>query len=165
MNWLKTLLFALCVPGVTLGLVPYLIVTREASAQSSGALRWLGWALGALGVATIGWCFARFAVARGTPAPIDPPKELVVVGLYRWVRNPIYLGAFGILLGEILVTGSRALVGYATAYALACHLFVIWYEEPSLARRFGAAYDHYRATVPRWIPRRPSGDQLPSPAT
>jgi protein-S-isoprenylcysteine O-methyltransferase Ste14 len=155
MIWLKTLLFTLCVPGVTLGLVPYLIVTRDAPAHPLGAVRWLGWALLALGVATMSWCFARFAVARGTPAPVDPPKELVVVGLYRYVRNPIYLGAFGILLGEILLTGSRALAVYAAAWALACHLFVVWYEEPALARRFGAAYDRYRATVPRWIPRRP----------
>lgn len=155
MVWLRTLLFIVCVPGVTLGLVPYLIVARDADATSHGALRWLGWLLLSAGASVMCWCFARFAFARGTPAPIDPPKDLVVVGLYRWVRNPMYVGAFAILLGELLLTGSRSLAGYAIAFAVACHLFVLGYEEPALSRRFGASYERYRASVPRWIPRRP----------
>ena len=155
MIWLKTLAFALFVPGVTLGLLPSLI-TRNASNPPPGIVRALGFLLVAFGVATMVWCFARFALARGTPSPIDPPKDLVVVGLYRWVRNPIYLGAFAILLGRILRTGSRPLAVYAALFALACHVFVVWYEEPALARQFGAAYDRYRGSVPRWLPRRPA---------
>lgn len=155
MNWLKTLLFALCVPGTVLGLVPYLIVRRDAPAHPPDLVRWSGWILGALGVAAMAWSFARFALARGTPAPVDPPEDLVVVGLYRWVRNPMYVGALGILIGTILATGSRSLAGYAVVFALACHAFVVWYEEPALARRFGGSYERYRAAVPRWLPRRP----------
>lgn len=162
MVWLKNALFTLCVPAVTLGLVPYLIVTRDRWADPPGALRWAGGVLIALGMATMGWCFARFALARGTPSPVDPPKELVVVGLYRWVRNPIYLGAFGILLGEVLLTGSRVLAGYAALFTAACHLFVVWYEEPALARQFGAAYERYGAAVQRWMPRRPGPGGPPS---
>ena len=165
MVWLKTLLFALCVPGVMLGIVPYLLVSQDVWVDLPGMVRASGGVLVALGLATMGWCVARFAAARGTPAPVDPPKELVVLGVYRWVRNPMYLGAFTILLGEILLTGSRLLAGYAVLFALACHLFVVWYEEPALRRQFGAAYDRYRATVPRWLPRRPRTGEVRVQAT
>jgi protein-S-isoprenylcysteine O-methyltransferase Ste14 len=86
------------------------------------------------------WEFARRG--RGTLAPVDPPRTLVVQDLYRYVRNPMYLSVTMIVLGEALLTGSRVLLEYG-------------YEEPTLRRRFGPAYDRYRATVGRWVPRRP----------
>jgi protein-S-isoprenylcysteine O-methyltransferase Ste14 len=99
------------------------------------------------------WEFARRG--RGTLAPVDPPRTLVVQGLYRYVRNPMYLSVTMIVLGEALLTGSRALLAYWAVWFLAANLFVIGYEEPTLRRRFGPAYDRYRATVGRWVPRRP----------
>jgi protein-S-isoprenylcysteine O-methyltransferase Ste14 len=99
------------------------------------------------------WEFARRG--RGTLAPVDPPKTLVVQGLYRYVRNPMYVSVTTIVLGEALLTGSRALLAYWAVWFLAVNLFVIGYEEPTLHRRFGPAYERYRATVGRWVPRRP----------
>jgi protein-S-isoprenylcysteine O-methyltransferase Ste14 len=164
MSWLKTLLFAFCVPGVTLGFVPRLIVRHDAPAPPPEAVRALAWVPLVLGVVAVGWCFSRFAMARGTPSPMDPPKVLVVEGLYRYVRNPIYLGALAILLGQVLRSGSRDLAGYTILFALACHAFVVGYEEPALTRQFGVAYERYRATVPRWIPARPRTDGEVRPA-
>jgi protein-S-isoprenylcysteine O-methyltransferase Ste14 len=102
-------------------------------------------------LATCVWEFAR--TGRGTLAPVDPPRTLVVRGVYRYVRNPMYLGVATIVLGEALVAGSGALFGYCAAFVVAANLFVIGYEEPTLRRRFGAAYDQYIRQVGRWLPR------------
>ena len=90
---------------------------------------------------------------RGTPAPIDPPKELVARGLYRYVRNPMYVGVMSILVGEALIFASRTLVWYAVTVFIGFNLFVLLYEEPTLRHKFGAAYERYCAAVPRWLPR------------
>lgn len=98
--------------------------------------------------------FARFALqGLGTPAPIAPTKTLVVTGLYRYVRNPIYVAVVAIILGQALLFGAWGLVLLGAVFWLACHLFVVVYEEPTLQRSFGAEYEAYRANVPRWIPR------------
>ena len=106
-----------------------------------------------LGVSVYSRCVWDFAsVGRGTPAPIDPPKVLVVCGLYRYVRNPIYLGVLFVLLGEAVFFESSALLRYMIGVFLIFHLFVIFYEEPSLRRKFGESYERYCRSVRRWIP-------------
>ena len=92
-------------------------------------------------------------VGKGTPAPFDPPRKLVVAGPYRWVRNPMYIGAGLVLLGAAMFYGSIWLVLYTMAFWSAAHLFVLFYEEPVLRRKFGADYDAYIATRRRWMPR------------
>ncbi len=100
-------------------------------------------------------CLLAFAwTGRGTPAPFDPPRRLVVEGLYRHVRNPMYWGAFLILAGQWMLFGRRWDGGvYVLCFAALAHLFVRFHEEPSLRRRFGAEYDNYCRMVPRWLPR------------
>ena len=101
-------------------------------------------------------CVSSFAVeGRGTPAPVDPPRELVTAGPYRWVRNPMYLGGFAMLLGFALMHRSLAMALLAVGFLGFFHLFVVWYEEPHLGRKFGDAYLDYRRDARRWIPRRP----------
>jgi hypothetical protein len=96
----------------------------------------------------------EFAVSGlGTPAPIAPTKFLVTTALDRYVRNPMYIGVFGVLLGEAATFHSMRLLGYAAFLCIAVQLFVVYYEEPTLRRRFGDSYELYRRSVPRWIPR------------
>jgi len=98
--------------------------------------------------------FARFALqGLGTPAPIAPTQKLVVSGLYRHVRNPMYVSVLAVVLGQALLFGDWRLLVYGALFWLACHLFVLAYEEPTLQRTFGAEYEAFRANVPRWIPR------------
>lgn len=107
-----------------------------------------------LGTALLGACIWEFArTGRGTLAPVDPPRALVVRGLYRYVRNPMYLSVTVIVLGEVLLTRSRPLLVYWALWFIAVNLFVIGYEEPTLRRRFGAAYERYTQDVGRWLPR------------
>ena len=101
------------------------------------------------------WCAWDFATAgQGTPAPIDAPKHLVVRGLYRFVRNPMYVGVLLMLTGESRAFRSLRILIYAAIVFVFFNLFVIFYEEPALTRKFGAEYDEYMRRVPRWIPRR-----------
>ena len=100
------------------------------------------------------WCFWDFLVkGKGTPAPIDPPKELVVSGLYNYVRNPMYVGVELMLIGHFLWFGFWNLLVYAAFFFAAFYIFVLLYEEPTLKKKFGAAYEEYLKRVPRWIPR------------
>jgi len=127
-----------------------------------GVIRPVEWGvpeiLGA-GVAVAGgllalWCVLTFAVVgRGTPAPFDPPRRLVVRGPYRLVRNPMYIGAFLLLVGAAVLYRSARLGAYAAGFLAVTHLFVVGYEEPTLTRLFGKEYDSYRAAVRRWLPR------------
>jgi protein-S-isoprenylcysteine O-methyltransferase Ste14 len=120
------------------------------------ATGWPAVALIAVGVALYLWCvWVYAAVGRGTPGPWDAPRRFVAVGPYRWVRNPIYIAAFLVVLGEAWLFLSPPLLAYAGAMAVVCHLFVTGYEEPTLRRRFGNHYTDYLATVPRWVPRPP----------
>ena len=124
-----------------------------------GAIRYLGAFLAILGLVSLLDSFARFAlVGRGTPAPIAPTETLVVSGQHRYVRNPMYLAVLSIVVGQALVFGSVWLLGYSALLLAAFHAFVVGYEEPTLARRYGASYERYRSTVGRWLPGRPSAD-------
>ncbi len=154
MLWLRALFFVLLLPGSLGYALP--IWLGSASGSPPGALRWLGLVPLAAGTAALLWCVRDFAVrGRGTLAPVDPPRELVSVGLYRWVRNPMYVGVLTTLLGHALWFGSPSLLLYAALVASGFHLFVVLYEEPVLGRRFGEPYRRYCGAVPRWIPRRP----------
>jgi protein-S-isoprenylcysteine O-methyltransferase Ste14 len=150
---LKTLVFTILVPGTVVVLVPRWLMRGESALQGG----WTGAAGGLLlicGGAVYLRCAWDFAVrGRGTPAPVDPPRTLVVSGVYRYVRNPIYLGVLSVLVGEAMLFRSSVLLGYAGAFFLACHLFVTMVEEPTLRRKFGAAHERYCASVPRWLPR------------
>jgi protein-S-isoprenylcysteine O-methyltransferase Ste14 len=153
---LGSALFLLAVPGGLAGLVPWWWTRWE---LRSPLLRLeLTRALGAIlilaGVLALVGSFARFALqGLGTPAPIAPTRHLVVTGLYRFVRNPMYLAVTGILLGQALLLGDWRLIVYGAVFWLVCHLFVVLYEERVLRQTFGAEYEAFRANVPRWIPR------------
>jgi protein-S-isoprenylcysteine O-methyltransferase Ste14 len=113
----------------------------------------LGLSFFVVGVALLGACIWEFARSgRGTLSPVDPPRELVVLGLYRYVRNPMYLSVTMIVFGEALLAGSWALLLYWAVWFLAANLFVIGYEEPTLRKRFGQSYDLYTQRVKRWLP-------------
>ncbi len=150
----KTLIFILVLPATITVYLPYwLLAARPATAQLY-AFRYVGLLPILLGVGMNLWCAWDFAVTgRGTPAPIDPPKELVVRGLYRYVRNPMYVGVLSVLLGEALFFATRTLLWYAAIVFVGFNLFVLLYEEPTLRGKFGAAYERYCAAVPRWLPQ------------
>ena len=105
------------------------------------------------GIGLLSICVWQFAYSgRGTLAPVDPPTQLVVRGPYRYVRNPMYLAVTTIVLGEVLLTCSVALLTYWAIWFAVVNLLVIGYEEPTLRRQFGASYERYTQTVGRWIP-------------
>ena len=119
-------------------------------------LRPLGYVVAVFGGIVAATCIWFFVTrGRGTPAPFDPPREFVATGPYRYVRNPMYLGAIGVILGAGLILCSPSLVLLSLAFLLITHLFVILYEERTLERRFGSSYLDYRRSVNRWLPRRP----------
>ena len=157
MLWLRTALFTLLVPGTVLGVVPFaLIATNWGPRFDLGAARLIGLLLLLPGVAIIVWCFIDFVHrGRGTPAPYDPPRRLVVTGLYKYTRNPQYLGVILIALSEAVLFGRTVLFGYAVFLTVGYHLFVRFYEEPTLRRMFGEDYVRYCALVSRWLPRPP----------
>ena len=147
---LRNILFTLVVPGAGAVLVPWWILAGSGAA----ATQWAAVVLIALGVALYLACVWVFAVVgRGTPGPWDAPRRFVAVGPYRWVRNPIYVGALLIVLGEAWLFGSLPLLRYAAEMALFFQLFVIGYEEPRLRRTFGETYAEYAQHVSRWLPR------------
>jgi len=154
---IKTAIFTVLVPCVVGGYIPYRLAAGALErSRDLGALRYLGLVPLALGAAIYLWCAWDFAVTgRGTPAPIDPPKELVARGLYRWVRNPMYVGVLSAVLGQALLFGAPIVVESAAGVFVCFQLVVVLYEEPTLAATFGEAYERYRRTVPRWLPRRP----------
>ena len=153
---LKTFIFLIVFPGIALFYVPYKIVTYSSIATFHlSILCYAAFIPWFLGVSISLWCVWAFVFkGRGTPAPIDPPKELVVGGLYKIVRNPMYLGILLILLGHIFWFQSMLLVIYAVCLFIAFHLFIVFYEEPTLRRKFGDSYDRFSQRVPRWIPYR-----------
>jgi protein-S-isoprenylcysteine O-methyltransferase Ste14 len=119
-----------------------------------GAIQIVGALLFIVGMGLALACVVTLAlVGRGTPAPFDAPRKLVIVGPYRWVRNPMYIGAGLALLGAAIFYGSIGLALYTVIFWSMAHLFVLIYEEPVLRRQFGADYDAYAATRRRWIPR------------
>jgi protein-S-isoprenylcysteine O-methyltransferase Ste14 len=153
---LGTALFLIVAPGTAAILGPWLITRWRVAPPFLGTQATLGLGAGflAVGLSMLLECFARFAIEGiGTPAPVFPTERLVVRGLYRYVRNPMYLAVVSIVLGEALMLASPALVVYAAGLALGFHLFVVLYEEPTLRRTHGAAYAAFCARVPRWLPR------------
>jgi protein-S-isoprenylcysteine O-methyltransferase Ste14 len=152
---LKNLLFTFVVPGTVAVYVP-LLLARDATA-APGPTRGLAVLLFALGGSIYAWCVWDFATfGRGTPHPIDAPKRLLVRGLYRWVRNPMYLGVLTTILAWAVLFRSARVALYAGAIATGFHLFVVLYEERRLAQLFGDEYAAYRARVGRWLPRPPA---------
>jgi protein-S-isoprenylcysteine O-methyltransferase Ste14 len=132
--------------------VPWLIAIGAGSRLGSG-LQLIGAVALAIGLAGYGWCAADFVrFGRGTPAPLAPPRVLVVRGLYRYTRNPMYLSVLMAVLGQAILLASPWILAYAAALAVMFHLAVIGYEEPSLSRTFGAAYAAYRRQASRWLP-------------
>jgi protein-S-isoprenylcysteine O-methyltransferase Ste14 len=158
---LGSAVFFVLAPGVVAGLVPWWLTGWRARALSSWwlPLRVAGAVLLVAGVAVLVHAFARFVVeGLGTPAPVAPTRELVVGGLYRYVRNPMYLAVLAAIVGQALVLGRLVLLPYAAVVGAAFAAFVHWYEEPALTRQFGARYQAYRRAVPGWWPRRrPAG--------
>jgi len=157
---LRSLLWAAALPGIVAGYVPWRYLgLRQVRIAWRDPLQLLGILLAALGVGLLAMCIWEFARSgRGTLAPVDPPRHLVVQGLYRFVRNPMYVSVTTILVGELLITRTAALTLYCAGWLLAVNLFVIGYEEPALRRQFGESYERYTKTVGRWIPRLSRGD-------
>ena len=154
MTALKSLLFFIFVPGTVMGYVPFMIAAGDAEFIDLGVLRYLAVPLWLVSGLAVLWCFWDFTFkGRGTPAPIDPPKELVAVGLYRFVRNPMYVSVVIALIGWILWSPSFSMILTPILFFVAAHLFVTLYEEPTLKKKFGAAYEAYCQRIPRWIPR------------
>lgn len=155
MVWLKTSIFTIIVPGAIAALIPYLLLSRNTpSFADIGPFQLFGLIPMAIGAAIYLRCAWDFAsTGKGTPAPIDPPKRLVARGLYRFVRNPMYVGVLLALLGEAWLFRSWTLLAYAAIVFTWEHLFVVFYEEPTLRRQFGESYSDYLARTPRWIPR------------
>ena len=117
----------------------------------------IGIAFFALGAVTVVSCVAAFVLfGKGTPAPFDPPRQFVASGPYRFVRNPMYVGAVLVLSGFGLYTRSPSVLGLGALALLSSHLFVVFVEEPGLSARFGESYRAYRLNVNRWIPRAPA---------
>ncbi|HVE80321.1 MAG TPA: isoprenylcysteine carboxylmethyltransferase family protein [Gemmatimonadaceae bacterium] len=153
--FLKNFLFTVLVPGTVAGFLPYSILSRGGHLPPVVVPQLLlATPLFAAGVAIYLWCLWDFAVTgRGTPAPIDPPKHLVVRGLYRYVRNPMYVGVWLVVAAWTVAFRSAAMLRYAVAIAVMFHLVVLLVEEPLLRRRFGPAYEDYCRAVRRWLPR------------
>jgi protein-S-isoprenylcysteine O-methyltransferase Ste14 len=148
-----SLLFLAVAPGVTAGLIPWLLTGWD-STDPPLALAILGALLIAAGAAVLLSAFARFVIEGiGTPAPVVPTQELVVGGLYRHVRNPMYLAVAATIVGQAALLGRPALLLYAALFMAVVAAFVYGYEQPTLAGQFGAEYEEYRRNVPAWWPR------------
>jgi protein-S-isoprenylcysteine O-methyltransferase Ste14 len=151
---LGSIVFLVVAPGVVAGLVPWLLTGWDVR-DAPVALRVVGAIVLVAGLAVLLHAFARFVVEGvGTPAPIAPTRRLVVGGLYRYVRNVMYLAVAATIVGQALLLGQFGLLAYAAAFLLVTAAFVHWYEEPRLTRQFGAEYEAYRRNVPGWWPRR-----------
>ena len=149
---LKNLLFTFVVPG-TVGVYLPLILSRGRM-PTSGLMLALATVLFAIGSSIYAWCVFDFgSFGRGTPAPIDPPKKLVTRGLYRYSRNPMYVGVLTVVFGWAILYRSRGVAVYALVIALCFYSFVVFFEEPILRKRFGAEYERYCGEVPRWLGR------------
>lgn len=152
----RAVTYAALFVGFVLVFVPAQVLRWSGIARpaATGAPQVAGLIIGALGASLALWCVVTFAfVGKGTPAPFDPPRRLVVRGPYHVVRNPMYLGAGLVLAAAALFYESLALLGFTALFLLVAHLFVVWYEEPTLRRAFGAEYEAYCGRVHRWWPR------------
>ncbi|MGA8104776.1 MAG: isoprenylcysteine carboxylmethyltransferase family protein [Candidatus Acidiferrales bacterium] len=153
---LGTAFFLVLAPGTVAGLVPWWITRWHVQSATIARLpvRVGGALLAAVGLVVLLDSFARFALkGLGTPAPVFPTQHLVVSGLYRYVRNPMYVAVLLVIVGQALTFGSIRLLEYAAVAWLTAHVFVVTYEEPTLRASFGEEYKGFCAAVPRWIPR------------
>src|SRR5262245_22018378 len=153
---LRSIFFTLIQPGTVTILIPYWLLSWRPKPFLSNysSLRVLGLPLIAIGSMGLLWCiWDFFSSGRGTISPIDPPKHLVVRGLYRYVRNPMYVAVVTILLGEAIFFMSWPIFIEAGIFFFLANLFILLYEEPTLRRQFGESYDQYKQTAGRWIPR------------
>ncbi len=155
MIFIKTLAHTLLIPGSVLVFVPYLLVReRDPTLLELDAWQLAGAVWIIVGIVIGSWCTFDFMIrGRGTPNPLDPPKLLVQLGFYRYVRNPGYVSVAFILLGETLFFRSVSVAIYAAVLLVGIHLLVVLYEEPILRQRYHESYDEYCRRVPRWIPR------------
>ena len=154
---LRTVVWFLLFPLSFIGLIPWWLHRQfDGSAiWHNGLWQWVGLWLIANGLGLTAWCINLFNVnGRGTPLPLDPPKQFVAAGPYRYVRNPMMLGMLLILGGEVALYQSRAVWMYTLVLMAAACGFVRFWEEPDLERRFGESYREYKRRVPRWIPPR-----------
>jgi protein-S-isoprenylcysteine O-methyltransferase Ste14 len=146
-------LFLIAAPGVVAGLIPWSI-TGWRMEPASPAVRGLGALLILSGLVFLLHAFARFVTEGiGTPAPVAPTERLVVGGVYRHVRNPMYLAVGSVIVGQALLFGAPVLLAYAAVFGATVFAFVHLYEEPALSDQFGASYEAYRRAVPGWLPR------------
>ena len=149
-------LFLLIAPGTVAGYLPWLIARWRFGGDFGPAtpIRLAGALLVCAGAAILVECFVRFAwQGLGTPAPIAPTRRLIVTGLYRHVRNPMYVAVVALIAGQALLLGSAPLLAYGAAVWAGFHLFVLLYEEPTLRRQFPNDYEAFASAVPRWLPR------------
>jgi protein-S-isoprenylcysteine O-methyltransferase Ste14 len=154
--FLKNLLFTILVPGTVAVYIPLWMARSRHLHPQVGLPQVAALVPFLLGAAIYFWCLWDFARhGRGTPAPIDAPKRLVVRGLYRFVRNPMYVGVLLVIAGWAAFFESRAILFYGLGVFLMFHLTVLVVEEPILARSFGESYEAYRRAVGRWVPRWP----------
>ncbi len=152
---LGSAVFFLAAPCVVAGLLPWLILDRYRLAFSTALLPLImGWVLIVAAVAALLHSFGRFALeGLGTPAPVAPTEKLVLGGIYRYVRNPMYVAVLAIIAGQAMLFASWEVALYGALMGAAMVSFVHFYEEPTLARRYGAEYEAYRRAVPGWLPR------------
>ena len=154
---LRSMFWVIVLPGMVAGYIPWRFFgVAQTYPHAGNALDVVGITLVAVGVGVLLVCVWEFARSgRGTLAPMDAPRDLVVQGLYRFVRNPMYVGVAMILSGELLLVRSTDLLVYCAAWLVVVNAFVILYEERALRRRFGSSYDEYTRRVHRWIPQIP----------
>jgi protein-S-isoprenylcysteine O-methyltransferase Ste14 len=149
-----TAVFLVLVPGTVAALVPWWLTDWRSGPAYPLPVRVVGIVLAAAGATALLHAFTRFVIeGLGTPAPIAPTERLVVGGLYRHVRNPMYLAVLAVITGQALLLSRPVLLAYAAAVAATVAAFVHCYEEPTLTRRHGTDYQQYRQTVPAWLPR------------
>jgi protein-S-isoprenylcysteine O-methyltransferase Ste14 len=168
MLYLKSLLLTILIPGAVILFVPYLIMSLIVRLGGRAVLE--GWGVPQIAGVIGFWIGAVILLhsvgmfaweGRGTLAPFDPPKQLVVKGFYRYVRNPMYVAALMMLSGEALYFESVVLLVYAGLWFALANLVVVFYEETTLRDEFGESYDHYSRAVHRWMPGKPYQRMLP----
>lgn len=158
----RTVIYLAIIVGLVVIFLPAEMLegTGLVRASPMGITQFVGAMLTLAGVGLVLWCAFTFAVlGRGTPLPFDPPRRLVIAGPYRWVRNPMAIGAGSALVGVALFYESLSFLMFAGLFILAIHAMVVLYEEPTLQRMFDTEYAAYCAKVSRWLPHRPVSTQ------
>lgn len=161
---LGSAIFLVIAPGTLAVYVPWTFCGWRVSPPLLGffPFRVIGSVMILAGLPVLLECFARFVIhGLGTPAPVAPPQRLIVTGLYRYLRNPMYVAVSLLIFGQGLLFGSRSLLEYGLAVWVGFFAFVVLYEEPALRRKFGEDFEAYGAQVPRWIPRLRPPNQRP----